>query len=350
MTDFVLGSSLQPLDDLEQLQVQKTLLIQERIPTDRCDRIIRLTENLFRVPLALIYLTDENRVWYKSNAGLALMDLSHEMAFCAEMIHHPGTLVVSDLRRDARFMNVPMMKAERPFCFFAGVPVNTGNGERLGTLCLLDTQPRAFSREDQVSLEDLAALVEIELGAERVNQLQFKLLLEIGQLRSQALVDSLTRLWNRGAVLEILEMERGRAKRKGHSLGVVIADLDFFKNVNDQYGHPIGDAVLLETAVRIRKNLRDSDCAGRYGGEEFLVILPEVDLAQARVIAERIRGSVEDAPFITARGPLRVTLSLGLGVWPPGEELTLATLIAEVDKALYRAKAEGRNRVCVFTD
>jgi diguanylate cyclase (GGDEF)-like protein len=243
-------------------------------------------------------------------------------------------------------MDNPFVKGEPHILFYAGCPLNGPKGHRIGVLCLIGYEPRVFSKEDSQILRDLAAIAETELGVERINQTHRKLLQERDQLRSLALVDSLTRLWNRGAILEILEVEFSRAKRRGVSTGLIMADLDNFKRINDTYGHPAGDTVLLETAHRIRTSLRSSDAAGRYGGEEFLIVLPEVDLALASEIAERIRASLVVDNIITPRGIISVTFSLGVGVIPGNKDIRLESVISQVDKALYQAKNEGRNRMC----
>jgi two-component system cell cycle response regulator len=142
-------------------------------------------------------------------------------------------------------------------------------------------------------------------------------------------------------------MEKNRSKRNNLATGIILADLDHFKKVNDFYGHPVGDAVLIETARRLRNNLRASDAAGRYGGEEFIAILPDVDLDLATKIAERIRLSMAEEPFITPKGNIQVTISLGVGIIPPDKDIKLSSVIAQVDRALYQAKEDGRN--CVRT-
>lgn len=339
-------SSPIPPDELERIQELEGLFLLDTPSEERFDRITRLALNLFQVPVALISLVDEDRVWFKSSQGLAVTEVPREISFCSYAILGPEPLVVPDARKDERFMDNPFVKGEPHILFYAGCPLKGPKGHRIGTLCLIDHQTREFTVRDVQNLKDLAAMAEIELGVARINQTHRKLLQERDQLRSQALVDSLTRLWNRGAVLEILEMEWSRAKRKGLTVGVIMADLDHFKKINDLYGHPVGDAVLLETAHRIRTSLRSTDAAGRYGGEEFMVILPEVDLALASKIAERIRTSLAMDPYVTPGGSLSVTISLGVGVIPHDREIQLDSVIAQVDKALYQAKADGRNRMC----
>ena len=191
----------------------------------------------------------------------------------------------------------------------------------------------------------MAALAQEELGITHINQIYHRLLREREQLRTQALVDSLTRLWNRAAILEILELELRRASKSHTSIGVAMADLDHFKRINDTHGHPVGDVVLLETARRIRSCLRPTDTAGRIGGEEFLVVLSGVELPLAVEITERIRAVMTNDKIITPQGIISITLSLGVGVTPKSGVLSAVSIMTQVDKALYEAKNAGRNCV-----
>jgi diguanylate cyclase (GGDEF)-like protein len=162
------------------------------------------------------------------------------------------------------------------------------------------------------------------------------------ELRRMATRDSLTGTWNRAAILDLLERERARAGRGRSPLAVILADADHFKRINDTYGHLAGDRVLREVAGRMMALLRPYDTVGRYGGEEFLIVLPGCDAAAATGLAERLRRGVAAEPVEAGDGPLAVTLSLGVAVWD-GTADTLGLLQA-VDAALYRAKHEGRNR------
>jgi diguanylate cyclase (GGDEF)-like protein len=336
-----------PPDESERVQELESLYLLDTPAEERFDRITRLALNLFEVPIALISLVDEKRVWFKSSQGLAVTEVPREISFCTYAILDSAPLVVPDARKDSRFSDNPLVTGKPPILFYAGFPLKGPKGHRLGALCLIDHRPREFSKKNYQNLQDLAAMAETEIGVERINQTHRRLLLERDQLRTQALVDSLTRLWNRGAVLEILEMEKNRSKRNNLATGIILADLDHFKKVNDFYGHPVGDAVLIETARRLRNNLRASDAAGRYGGEEFIAILPDVDLDLATKIAERIRLSMAEEPFITPKGNIQVTISLGVGIIPPDKDIKLSSVIAQVDRALYQAKEDGRN--CVRT-
>jgi diguanylate cyclase (GGDEF)-like protein len=164
-------------------------------------------------------------------------------------------------------------------------------------------------------------------------------------LRFKASHDALTGVWNRGAVLELLQRELWRTEREGGSLAVMLVDLDHFKNVNDTLGHVCGDDVLRETARRISQAVRSYDLVGRYGGEEFLVLLPGCDRAAGEERAVRLCAAVAGAPFETTGGQTRVTLSAGVISTADAPASDPVTLLRAADAALYRAKAAGRNRV-----
>jgi diguanylate cyclase (GGDEF)-like protein len=168
------------------------------------------------------------------------------------------------------------------------------------------------------------------------------------RLRIHATRDALTNLWNRRMILEILARECARAARGGTELGVVIADLDHFKRVNDILGHLGGDAVLLEASRRMNRVLRPYDAMGRYGGEEFLIVLPGCDRAGTVTAAQRMRQVVQEAEIATPAGNILVTASLG-AVTGEGPSIDSDELIKNADTALYRAKRAGRNRVEVAT-
>jgi diguanylate cyclase (GGDEF)-like protein len=163
-------------------------------------------------------------------------------------------------------------------------------------------------------------------------------------IERQALVDGLTGLSNRRHAEDRLESELARAERFGGPLAIVMADLDDFKAVNDVHGHPVGDTVLREFARVLGATVRDADVAGRWGGEEFLLVLPGTDSAGAALLAERIRAHLAERSLLTPEGvPVRVTASFGIAAYEPGQ--ALETLVATADSALYEAKRGGKNRV-----
>jgi diguanylate cyclase (GGDEF)-like protein len=183
-------------------------------------------------------------------------------------------------------------------------------------------------------------------AARRILDLQAELLSACEARRQQATHDALTGVLNRRTVVEGLQRELARAQRDRTSVGVILMDLDHFKRINDTYGHPMGDLVLREAVQRLQRELRAHDLLGRYGGEEFLVVLPTCSTAEAEKVGERLRQCLADTPMDLPDGPLMVTGSFGV-VSSTGEGEDVDTLLRLVDASLYRAKREGRNRVIV---
>jgi two-component system cell cycle response regulator len=175
----------------------------------------------------------------------------------------------------------------------------------------------------------------------RILTLQEDLIRAREDLRFQATHDVLTGIWNRRAILDLLHCEIERAARFRASTGVLMLDLDQFKKINDTYGHLTGDAVLKETAQRITQVVRSYDFVGRYGGEEFLVLLPGCDKEQAEQSGERIRLAVTATPLIVGESGISVTISIGATATIGGPE---TEVLAIADAALYQAKSAGRNR------
>jgi diguanylate cyclase (GGDEF)-like protein len=180
-------------------------------------------------------------------------------------------------------------------------------------------------------------------AGKRIIDLQSRLLEAQRELQHMATHDNLTRLANRFSIINTLDRELMRACRDGTSLGIILADIDHFKKINDHYGHLAGDVVLREIAHRLRASVRAYDSVGRYGGEEFLIVLPACDRSAAYRTAERLRNAVSSTPVSIPEGRLEVTISLGVSTNAVGEAACLETVVRAADEALYQAKAAGRN-------
>jgi diguanylate cyclase (GGDEF)-like protein len=185
-------------------------------------------------------------------------------------------------------------------------------------------------------------------AGKRIIDLQLDLLRAREELRERANKDLLTMLPNRSAIATTLEQELARCHRDRRSVGVIILDIDHFKKINDTYGHFAGDAVLRETASRLRHNMRPYDQVGRYGGEEFLVVLPNCDLEQATMQAERMRARLHASSMTIEGDEIRVSASFGVTV-SDGSERSPDLFVRVADEALYQAKAGGRNCVRFLT-
>jgi len=188
--------------------------------------------------------------------------------------------------------------------------------------------------------------VRLQAG-KRIIQLQQELVAAQETLREQATHDSLTGLFNRRAILDLMKNEIARAKREKAPMGVIMVDIDHFKNVNDTYGHIVGDQILKASAPRMSLALRQYDYIGRYGGEEFIIITTNCDLNEATKIAERLRTSISDTSFQTTSGKIDITISLGVFSNNLDKDTDIDSLIRTADDLLYKAKTAGRNRMII---
>lgn len=179
---------------------------------------------------------------------------------------------------------------------------------------------------------------------QRILQLQDGLMVAGAELLFRATHDSLTGISNRGVILDILRREHSRQVREGGSFGIVLLDVDHFKSVNDTYGHLCGDTVLQEVVRRVTSTVRAYDTVGRYGGEEFLIVAPSSGAEGILRLSERVRLAIEATPIKVDAGEISVTVSLGLAVSSEAAPLDPKLMLSTADEALYRAKADGRNR------
>jgi diguanylate cyclase (GGDEF)-like protein len=181
------------------------------------------------------------------------------------------------------------------------------------------------------------------LVGKRIVDLQQKLVTANNALHFAACHDFLTGAWNRAEIIAFLKRELARARRDATPVGIVLADVDHFKSVNDKFGHETGDFVLKEIATRFTGSLREYDGVGRYGGEEFLLVIPGCDLDTTVRRADQIRNSIATTPISTPHGCMSVTVSMGVTVAESSTDPE--SLLRNADLALYQAKNNGRNRV-----
>src|SRR5947208_11062991 len=160
-----------------------------------------------------------------------------------------------------------------------------------------------------------------------------------------AITDALTGLYNRRYMESHIGTLVEQAAARGKPLTVLVLDIDYFKSINDTHGHDAGDDVLREFAIRIRKSIRGIDLACRYGGEEFVVVMPETDMAVATVVAERLRRRIASEPFPIQQGARAIDVTISIGLAALGRDDNAARVLKRADQALYRAKRDGRNRV-----
>ena len=197
--------------------------------------------------------------------------------------------------------------------------------------------------EHRVYLASSVILVSFVCFSIRTMLIQHQLLKTQEALRHEATHDGLTGIWNRITILDILRRELLRAEREGTSVGIIMADVDHFKSVNDSLGHVCGDIVLRTAASEIAAALRPYDSVGRYGGEEFLVVAPACSASQTWELAERVRAQIESRVIVVRSKPVKITLSMGIAAG--SFAMVSESLLHTADSALYEAKSKGRNRV-----
>lgn len=206
--------------------------------------------------------------------------------------------------------------------------------QALGALILSASNRSAFTQDDLRLLESFAATISAAINNSLLHS----------RMQRLAITDSVTNLYNRRGFYELARREIERARRFGHSLSVIMMDLDQLKSVNDTYGHAVGDQVLRTLADRLSQHVREFDILCRYGGDEFALLLPETDLFMASSVAERLRSSIADEPINTDGGSVPITISLGV-TKATSNTSNLEELLKSADRALYAAKQSGRNRL-----
>lgn len=336
-----------PADEKERLKTLYELNILDTPLEESFERITRLTKELFKVPMVAITLIDEKRYWLKSAQGLSGREGAREESFCAHAMLQKEGLNIPNALNDQRFADNPFVIGEPHIRFYAGYPIEAVNGKKLGTVCIVDNCPRQFSDKELASLKDIARLIEEEIKKRSLSIAQKKLLAEFDQAKRNSLLDDLTGLWNRAGIDLILNYQINAGLEQGKVFGIGIMDVDHFKLFNDEYGHNVGDKVLQEIGTQLIKNCREEDAIGRWGGEEFIFVCNTSSREFLMTVAERFRTAIAKLEIESAEKKLKVTATFGLAEFIPEMKLTKEQLINEADRALYRGKHLGRNRIDV---
>jgi len=312
---------------------------------ERFERVTRLASRLLGVPISAISLIDGDRQWFKSLQGWECSQTSRDISFCGHAILGDGPFIIEDATKDERFADNPGVTGDPHIRFYAGCPVKSPDGFVVGTLCVIDKEPRKLSDTELEDLKDLAAMVEVELRSRSMLVAQMRMTEELRDAKRAVLVDPLTRLWNRSGGEEFLARQHQHAVERGEQFCIAMLDIDYFKKINDTYGHDAGDEVLRIVAKRLLKAIGDSDFVCRNGGEEFLMILGGSNPQAAEELAERVRLEVADEPVAVDGQSIPVTISIGLAFFDPAGQVDYKTVIKQADRCLYEAKGGGRNRV-----
>lgn len=309
-----------PDDEAHRLAELRSLGLLDSSPEERFDRVTRMAQRVFGVPIALVSLVDEDRQWFKSRQGLDATETPRASAFCAHAILGDDVMVVDNALADERFADNPLVTGDPNIRFDAGAPIAGPDGHRLGTLCVIDREPRDMNADDRRTLEDMAEMIEDEIAYTRL-----------------AIADPLTGLSNRRGMELLGRQALAVCARQGLHAVLLFADLDNLKPINDEHGHDAGDRAIATFATAFDGAFRGADVVARMGGDEFAALL--VGAPSPAVPIERLRLEL-GRRSVPGEAPLSV--SLGAALFDPQAPVDLDDLIADADAAMYLDKASRR--------
>lgn len=310
-----------PGNEQERLAALHFLNLLDTRPEERFDRLTRMARRLFSVSIATVTLVDTDRQWFKAREGVALPETPRDISFCGHAILTDEILLVPDAREDKRFFDNPLVTGAPNIRFYAGCPLNVG-GYNVGTLCVIDAEPREFGEEEMQLLKDLALMAEEELTAVQ-----------------QATTDHLTGISNRRGFETLAEHALTVSKRLSRPATLLYFDLNHFKQLNDTEGHAAGDRALKTFAEGLLTVFRASDVIGRLGGDEFAVLLTGTAKGTTAQTLARLKDWLRANRGDTGRV---LEFSVGETGYEPGRHGSMAALMAEADAAMYEQKKAGR--------
>lgn len=326
------------LTDSARLTAVRASQLLDGATNDVLDRLARLTTRLLHVPVALVSLVDDRGQHFPGMAGLGGWagaqrgtPLTH--SFCQYVVTNGTKLIVEDASAHPLVMD-NLAFSELGVVAYAGVPLRTSDGESLGAMCAIDTTPVHWSVDQIATLEDLAAaaMAEIELRS------TLRALTAAQQrLQHQVERDALTGLFNRRGFSERAKHHLALAQRTQSAFSILALDLDAFKQINDSFGHDIGDEALVEMASLLTEAIRDSDLAARLGGDEFTLLLSGTIGRDTDVFVARLRAAI-DAANAREERDFVLSSSIGVASWSPENPHNLPTLMRLADEALYADK------------
>ncbi len=333
-----------PSNEKQRLDALNELGIQYLPLEDRFDRITRTLCALFDVPFSHISLIDSDTQWFKSTQGFAAINTERKQSLCSHTLLAEEYLVCEDLTQDERFKDLISVTHEPKFRFYASFVLKS-RGLNIGTLCIEDVKPRTFSQDEIACMRDITAWAQTELHLTQLSEVQVQLITELDQAQKEAKIDGLTHLWNQLAIKDILRRAHHRHLLKETPYTLMMVDIDNFKAINDNHGHPFGDQIIQSVADSLRASLRPSDAIGRYGGDEFLVILENCPHRRAEELSQRILSHIHGLTFISKGKKIKCSISVGLASTDRIEVDSPEALLEHADQSLYLAKENGRDCV-----
>ncbi len=334
-----------PANEAERLVSVRSLLPSHLTVADELNILTALVRNIFGTAACAVTIIDEDWQRIAAISGLTAQECPREQSVCTQVVQSGEQLIVQDLADHPAFCNRTFVTGEPAFRFYAGFPIEIDEGLTLGALCLLDIKPHQLTDDENAQMQHFARLAGALLRLQKQN---IMLLNDQAVLWQNAVTDPLTELYNRRALQQHVTPVLEQLFHNGRHAGMIMLDIDKFKTVNDSCGHPAGDILLKQAAERIRSVLDDDDIPLRIGGDEFCLILPSVQSEQQlQHMAMRLTEAFR-RPFNINGQDISSTVSIGT-VLAPQDGRIYEDLQLRADKALYSAKARGRNCVVRFT-
>jgi len=306
------------LDDLRALHILDTL------PEERFDRLTRLARRIFSVPTVAVSFVDSQRQWFKSRIGLDVCEMPRDISFCSHAILQDDIMVVSDTMQDERFKDNPLVVDGFKVRFYAGCPIASPQGNKVGALCLIDTVPRHFDASDHGLLRDLGRMIEQEMAAVYL-----------------ATMDTLTKLSNRRGFEFLSTHALHVCKRLNKPASLLYFDLDMFKQINDRFGHAEGDQALIGFSRALLDSFRESDVIARIGGDEFAVLLTGTSAEQVDIVLSHLEQTIHRYNHVSNRG-YDLLYSVGAIEYQPAEHGSIDDLMKSADALMYENKKSHR--------
>lgn len=301
-----------PANEAERLASLRRMLLLSTPDEAAFDRVTRTAQRLFDTPIALLSLIDADRQWFKSCIGLPVRETGRDVSFCGHAILDDGLFVIENALADPRFADNPLVTGAPRVIFYAGRPLKNAEGHRIGTLCVIDHQPRRFSPADRQALDDLGCWMEALFLNRDLGDAERTLLAELDEARRDSLLDPMLNIWHPQAIQQLLERECLRAMRHNLPLAVATVRLENLPAIAAAHGEAVADHCLSDFARRVRTTIRSMDLLGRWEKDVLLLILPETDAAAARRLTERIAAAATLAPYAVADQLIEAELGIGL--------------------------------------
>lgn len=347
-----------PENEFQRVRTLRSFQILDTPPEPSYDDITKLASYVCETPVALISLVDRERLWFKSRIGMPFTEASREMAFCTHAILQPDLFMVSDTQQDERFADSPLVTGEAKVRFYAAAPLITAGGEALGTICVIDQVPRTLNARQQELLRALArqVMVQLELHRHIKEQEQQARLMEEYQkslketnarLEEAILTDDVTGFRNTRFLHEYLTTFLAPGHGRSRTISLVFFDMDDFKRAVDAHGHQMGSRMLREVARTVNRLLGPEDHIVRYGGDEFIVLLPGQGKKESYPLVVRMKNAIHETPFLREEQfDVHLTASFGLAACPD-DATDLNQLLAVADQYLFRSKEKGKDCITV---